>query len=147
MSIPATIDVLTAVRARVAAQCAPVAAVPISLTVPLTPDQIADTLGYVLHLEPPGDAPKTAGGSFLRTHRIEIGLWARTPDDDAETRLLALSDAVSGAFFQYQTLGGIANSASLSVPPFPPYIRIGGQSYRQRIWELRVVQTFAVTMQ
>lgn len=146
MSIPATIDVMNAVKARVEAVCAPLGALTVALTPPLAPDPNADMLAYLLHLAPAADTIKTAGATFNHIHRIEIGLWARTPDDAAETLLLAYSDAISGAFFQHKTLGGLANDAVLTVPAFPPYIRVGATTYRQRVWELEVTQRFAVTL-
>jgi hypothetical protein len=148
MSARPTVDLLNAIRARIAAECAGIGAgLAVALTAPLKADPAQDVLCYVLDLAPPEDSIKTAGATIQRTHRIEIRLWMRTPDDAAEGTFLAYTDSISSAFYQYQTLGGIATRVTLAPANAPPYFDLNGTIRRQRVWRMAVVQQFTVVMQ
>lgn len=148
MSAHPTVDLLNAIRARITSQCAGIGAgLPVALTAPLKADPKEDLLCYVLDLAPPDDSIKTAGATIQRTHRIEIRLWMRTPDDAAEGTFLAYADTISSAFYQYQMLGGIATKVTLAPANAPPYFDLNGTIRRQRVWTMAVVQQFTVIMQ
>jgi hypothetical protein len=148
MSAESTVELLNAVRARIAAECAGIGGgLAVALTAPLKADPALDVLCYVLDLAAPDDTIKTAGATIQRTHHFELRLWMRTPDDAAETTFLAYADAISSAFYQSQTLGGIATRVTLAPAQAPPYFDLNGTIRRQRVWALTVVQQFTVVMQ
>jgi hypothetical protein len=148
VSGPATIDVMTAVQARIVAQCAGIGAgLAVALTPPVKVDAKSDVFCYLVHLMPPEDKIVVANAQIQRTHHIHIRLWMRTPDDTSETLFLQYSDAISYAFFQYQTLGGIAYSTTLSPVNLPPYYDLSGTILRQRVWNLAAIERFVVQMQ
>jgi hypothetical protein len=141
--------VVDAVRNRLTSQCAGVVTPdPVfGKAAPLTILATDDVLAYVLHLRP-DDVQHATGGLYRRTHAIQIRLWVRTPDDASETAFLTLCDRIDAAFFAFQGLGlgATLHSATLTVPDLPPYIRLGDQERRQRVWHLAVVEDYTAPL-
>jgi hypothetical protein len=80
---------MTAVQARIVAQCAGIGAgLAVALTPPVKVDAKSDVFCYLVHLMPPEDKIVVANAQIQRTHHIHIRLWMRTPDDTSETLFL-----------------------------------------------------------